>query len=216
MPAGRRLETRFFTVLLLPASELFFIIILHGPRRKHSLSIVGKACLHRRCITTEVTQLLLAYSLPRVCVYRVVAWQWTSILTSLFRLSGVMSQYVADMTYKDLPLKMIHSHTIFHVSQKYFYNCWQDVFLRHCAFILLLFIRRRFFKGTYNEGRPVGWTWINLKVWGNGGRSLFWGTSPASSCTDWGKPRILKARLADFKAEIKTRKVPNMKQTCQV
>jgi hypothetical protein len=38
---------------------------MHGPRRKHSLSIVGKTCLQRRCIATEVTQLLLAYSLPR-------------------------------------------------------------------------------------------------------------------------------------------------------
>jgi hypothetical protein len=65
----------------------------HGPRRKYSLSIVGKACLQCRCIATEVTRLLLAYSLPRECVYRVVAWQWTSILTSLFRLSVVISQY---------------------------------------------------------------------------------------------------------------------------
>jgi hypothetical protein len=51
---------------------LFFITTLHAPRRKHSLSIVGKARLQRRCIATEVTRLWLAYSLPRECVYQVV------------------------------------------------------------------------------------------------------------------------------------------------
>jgi hypothetical protein len=76
-------------MLQLPGSELFFITTLHGTRRKRSLSIVGKACLQRRCIATEVT---LAYSLPREGVYRVVAYQQTSTLTSLFRLSGVVSQ----------------------------------------------------------------------------------------------------------------------------
>jgi hypothetical protein len=44
----------------------------HRSRRKHSLSIVEKACLERRCVRTKVIQLLLAYSLPRVCVYRAV------------------------------------------------------------------------------------------------------------------------------------------------
>jgi hypothetical protein len=52
--ASWRLETRLNSVLLLPASERFFITILYGSRRKHSLSIVGKACLQRRCVTMEV------------------------------------------------------------------------------------------------------------------------------------------------------------------
>jgi hypothetical protein len=42
---------------------------LHGPRGKHSLFIVGKACLQRRCIATEVTRFLLAYLLLRgICL----------------------------------------------------------------------------------------------------------------------------------------------------
>jgi hypothetical protein len=40
--------------------ELFFITTLHGPRRKHSISIAGKVCLELRCIATEVSLLLLA------------------------------------------------------------------------------------------------------------------------------------------------------------
>jgi hypothetical protein len=67
---------------------------LHGPRRKQSLSIFGKMCLQRGRIAMEVTRLLLVYSLLRECVYRVVALQWTSILTSLIRISGVTSQYI--------------------------------------------------------------------------------------------------------------------------
>jgi hypothetical protein len=55
------------------STELFFITTLHRLRRKHSLSIVGKACLQHRCIATEVTRLLLAFSLLRECVYSVVA-----------------------------------------------------------------------------------------------------------------------------------------------
>jgi hypothetical protein len=51
------------------STELFFITTLHGPLRKHSLSIAGKACLLRRCIATEVTLLLLADSLPQECFY---------------------------------------------------------------------------------------------------------------------------------------------------
>jgi hypothetical protein len=62
-----RNSTQFFS------TELFFITTLHEPRRKHSHSIAGKACLQRRCIITEVTRLLLAYSLPREWFYRVVA-----------------------------------------------------------------------------------------------------------------------------------------------
>jgi hypothetical protein len=49
----------------------FFITTLHGPRRKQP--IIGKAYLQCRSIATQVTRLLLAYSLPRECVYRVVA-----------------------------------------------------------------------------------------------------------------------------------------------
>jgi hypothetical protein len=56
---GWRLEARL-TLL----TEIF-ITALHGPRRKHSLCIFGNACLQRRCIATEVTWMLLAYSLPR-------------------------------------------------------------------------------------------------------------------------------------------------------
>jgi hypothetical protein len=61
------------TELLLPASELFLITTLHAPRRKRSISVVGKVCLQSCCIATKVMRLLLAYSLPRECVYRVVA-----------------------------------------------------------------------------------------------------------------------------------------------
>jgi hypothetical protein len=45
-------------------TELFFITTLHGPCRKHNLSIVTKARLQRRSTAMEVTLLLLAYSLP--------------------------------------------------------------------------------------------------------------------------------------------------------
>jgi hypothetical protein len=55
------------------STELLFIITLHGPRRKHSLFNVKKSCLQRRSIATEVIRLLLAYSLPRECVYRAVS-----------------------------------------------------------------------------------------------------------------------------------------------
>jgi hypothetical protein len=55
------------------STELFFRPKLHGPRRNHCLSIVGKACLQRSCIATEITRLLLAYSLSREFVYWVVA-----------------------------------------------------------------------------------------------------------------------------------------------
>jgi hypothetical protein len=68
--AGWRLETRLDNGFL---NECFFIATSHGPRREHNPSIAGKAGLQRRSIATEVTQFLLAYSLLRVCVYRVVA-----------------------------------------------------------------------------------------------------------------------------------------------
>jgi hypothetical protein len=55
------------------ATGLFSITTLHGPRIKHSISTVGKACLQRRCISTQVTLFLLMCSLLRECVCRVVA-----------------------------------------------------------------------------------------------------------------------------------------------
>jgi hypothetical protein len=75
------------------STELLFITTLQRPRRKHSPSLVLKSCLLCRCITTDVPLLLLAYSLPRECVYRVVALQWTYILILLFPLSSVISHY---------------------------------------------------------------------------------------------------------------------------
>jgi hypothetical protein len=96
-----RLASRNSTLHRTASAELFLTAILQGTRRKHSLSIVGKTCLQRCCIATEVTRLLstichwrsrckgwilwpipyiyihtrllLAYSLPREYVYRVVA-----------------------------------------------------------------------------------------------------------------------------------------------
>jgi hypothetical protein len=55
---------RFETQLTLLNLTLF-INTLHGPRRQHSLSTIAMACLQRCCKTTEVTRLLLGYSLPR-------------------------------------------------------------------------------------------------------------------------------------------------------
>jgi hypothetical protein len=49
--AGRlasRNSTPFFS------TEIFFITTFQGPHRKVSFSIVGKACLQRRCIATKV------------------------------------------------------------------------------------------------------------------------------------------------------------------
>jgi hypothetical protein len=65
--AGLRLGTRLYSILLLPASELFFITLLHGPRRKHSLSIAGKACLQFRCLSTDVL-LLRALAPAGMCL----------------------------------------------------------------------------------------------------------------------------------------------------
>jgi hypothetical protein len=53
--AGWRLETRFYST----TTEVFFIRTLHGPRRKYSLSVVGEACLQRRCMATEFIRPLL-------------------------------------------------------------------------------------------------------------------------------------------------------------
>jgi hypothetical protein len=49
--------------------------------QKHSLCIVGKAIV--ACV----------FVAAGICFFQVVAYQWTSILTSLFRLSGVISEY---------------------------------------------------------------------------------------------------------------------------
>jgi hypothetical protein len=54
------------------STDLFLITTLHGPLGKYILSIVGKVCLQRHCITTEVTRLLCAYSLPWECAYRIL------------------------------------------------------------------------------------------------------------------------------------------------
>jgi hypothetical protein len=74
-PTTRRVTVEIFdpTSTRVLWGFVLFITPRHGPRRKHSLSIVEKACLQRHCIATEVIRLLLAYSLPRDCVYRAVA-----------------------------------------------------------------------------------------------------------------------------------------------
>jgi hypothetical protein len=61
-----RLASRISTLFL--STEFLFTTTLHGPRIRR-----GKVCLQLRCIVTEVTWLLFAYSLPRESVYRVVA-----------------------------------------------------------------------------------------------------------------------------------------------
>jgi hypothetical protein len=68
-----RLASRNSTLLDYFSIEPLFITILHGPRREHDLSIVGKVCLQRHFIATEVTRSLLAYSLPREYIYRLFA-----------------------------------------------------------------------------------------------------------------------------------------------
>jgi hypothetical protein len=121
--AGWRLKTRLNFMLLLPASEILRITTFHGPHRKYSLSVVGKACLQRCCIEMEVTRLLFVYSLPRECVYQVVALQWTSPLISLFRISGAMSHYfmhillISSLTFgpsccNELLCPSIHLHIL--------------------------------------------------------------------------------------------------------
>jgi hypothetical protein len=70
IPADWRLETRLHWTA---STAHFFITTLHGPRRKHIHSVIGKVCLQRRCIATEVTRLFLAYSLPLEYDYLVVA-----------------------------------------------------------------------------------------------------------------------------------------------
>jgi hypothetical protein len=48
--AGWRLETQLTQTILF----VHFITPRHGLRRKHSFSLVEKACLQRRCIATDV------------------------------------------------------------------------------------------------------------------------------------------------------------------
>jgi hypothetical protein len=63
-PGSWRLEPR-------PDSTLLYN---HSARTtQETQPIVWKACLQRRCIATEVTRLLLAYSFPREYVHLVVA-----------------------------------------------------------------------------------------------------------------------------------------------
>jgi hypothetical protein len=58
-----RNSTQFF------ATELFFITPLHGPRGNRSLSIVGKACLQRRCIAIVACVFVAAgMCLPSRCL----------------------------------------------------------------------------------------------------------------------------------------------------
>jgi hypothetical protein len=63
-PASTRDSILFSLSLSLSLStEIFFIITLHGPRTKHSLSVVGKACLHCRWIFISA-----GISLPSRCL----------------------------------------------------------------------------------------------------------------------------------------------------
>jgi hypothetical protein len=43
---------------------VFKITLRHGPRRKHNLSIVVKACLPPCCVTTAIVSLFVSRSLP--------------------------------------------------------------------------------------------------------------------------------------------------------
>jgi hypothetical protein len=71
---GWHLETLLYStsILFLQVWELLLITTLHGPRRKHSLSVVEKAYLLIRCLTLEVLLLLLTASagtcLPSRCL----------------------------------------------------------------------------------------------------------------------------------------------------
>jgi hypothetical protein len=67
--ACSRFDTRFYSLFLLPASELFFITSLHELCRNHCLHIIGKACLERRCIAIEVIRFLIAYPYLKMNVY---------------------------------------------------------------------------------------------------------------------------------------------------
>jgi hypothetical protein len=52
-----------------PFTELFFIATLHGPRRKHSLYIAGKACLQRRC-SGSYAIVACIFVAARICLSR--------------------------------------------------------------------------------------------------------------------------------------------------
>jgi hypothetical protein len=54
-------------------TELFFISTLHGPNRKQRLQQYPYICAYRPVAQKRGFLLLRAYSLPRKCVYRVVA-----------------------------------------------------------------------------------------------------------------------------------------------
>jgi hypothetical protein len=79
-----------------------FVIEPRGwPNRKHRF--------HRYSPT--IPWLLLACSLQRERVYRAVARQWTSTLSMLFRLSGVMSHYTARWS-TDSPEQLLVSKPV--------------------------------------------------------------------------------------------------------
>jgi hypothetical protein len=69
--AGWCLETRLDYDF---SNEIFFITTLHGPPRKHTLSIFGKARLRSRCIATEISSVVacvfvaVGMSLPSRCL----------------------------------------------------------------------------------------------------------------------------------------------------
>jgi hypothetical protein len=93
------------------------------PRRNHSLSIVEKVCLLIRCLAMDV--LLRAYAsagmcLPSRCLTMSV------YLTSLFRLSGVMSLYMCNICVGGWP----------------FYS---DFLPNHSKSILYFIIRRNYY-----------------------------------------------------------------------
>jgi hypothetical protein len=64
------------SILILAAWDPRYIASGRTPEKTpfpNNFSVVTEVCLPRRCIETVVLWLLLAYSLPRECVYRAVA-----------------------------------------------------------------------------------------------------------------------------------------------
>jgi hypothetical protein len=88
-----------YFMLLLPASELFFITTLHGPRRKHSIYCwegVFTAPLHSNGSCSIVVCVFVAAGIfLRIrCLVMDVFSNFT------IRISGVMSQYNEKLVYK--------------------------------------------------------------------------------------------------------------------
>jgi hypothetical protein len=64
------------------------------PHRKHLLRHWFYFCIYSACcVRTEVIRLLPAYSLPRECVYRVIAYKW--VYMSLYVL-GTTAEYTGS------------------------------------------------------------------------------------------------------------------------